>query len=287
MEITLGTATFGSDYGIANKSKLLEKDECTQILKKASSLGIRTLDSAPDYGSSEELIGDFHGEYSVFGVYAKISKSVEICDTAMKRAIKHSMYRLRVKQLAGIYFHSPEKLLAGRRSQVSDIISWINDNGISKRVGVSVYTENQIEEISEKFPKMNLFQVPENILDRRLLNSKVVKDQKSNGSEFNVRSVFLQGLLLMPQDKIPPKMKRVCYKISQLQKLAATYQISVESLCLNYAESINWATNIVVGVNSIEQLEKVANYTRMKIDVQTLPPSLDNEILDPRTWARQ
>ena len=58
-KISLGTAQFGLDYGIANESGMIAKKEAFRILEYARESGINYLDTAYAYGDSERVIGDF------------------------------------------------------------------------------------------------------------------------------------------------------------------------------------------------------------------------------------
>ena len=49
----------------------------------------------------------------------------------------------------------------------------------------------------------NILQIPINILDHRLVKENYLGELKSYGIELHARSVFLQGLLLMPRNSIP------------------------------------------------------------------------------------
>ena len=59
MKLALGTVQFGLDYGIANKSGKILKEDAFKILEYAHNAGIDTLDTAGSYGDSEKIIGDF------------------------------------------------------------------------------------------------------------------------------------------------------------------------------------------------------------------------------------
>jgi aryl-alcohol dehydrogenase-like predicted oxidoreductase len=66
MNLVIGTATFGSDYGIANKGEILGEVDALEILSEAQNLGITTLDTAPAYSNAEEIIGAFHSAHPRF-----------------------------------------------------------------------------------------------------------------------------------------------------------------------------------------------------------------------------
>ena len=55
--IALGTAQFGMSYGIANKEGQVSRREVGRIINLAKKIGIRTIDTAMDYGDSELIVG--------------------------------------------------------------------------------------------------------------------------------------------------------------------------------------------------------------------------------------
>ena len=56
-KLALGTAKFGQKYGISNKFQQPEEHEISKILEFARTNGILTIDTAMDYGSSEDILG--------------------------------------------------------------------------------------------------------------------------------------------------------------------------------------------------------------------------------------
>lgn len=57
-KLSLGTAQFGSAYGITNKRGQVPRDEAIAIIREALRLGIRTFDTADDYGDAEEIVDE-------------------------------------------------------------------------------------------------------------------------------------------------------------------------------------------------------------------------------------
>ena len=67
---------------------------------------------------------------------------------------------------------------------------------IIKKYGYSIYSFSNLKKICNKV-KPDIIQCPYNILDRRLTEKNNLNFLKKNSIEVHVRSVFLQGLLLM------------------------------------------------------------------------------------------
>ena len=65
---------------------------------------------------------------------------------------------------------------------------------VLKKLGVSVYSEKEINNIIKLKNFPNIIQLPLNIIDTNLLNSKILERIKNKNIEIHARSVFFQGL---------------------------------------------------------------------------------------------
>lgn len=285
VNLVLGTATFGTGYGIANKGLKLGGDSVSDILATAQALGINDFDSAPAYGAAERMLGEYLDHERKPRVSSKISiessKSVEL----MLASVKSTLQRTRVSKLANLYLHDPDALSnSGARETITGLRELIEMNLVD-RVGVSVYSLDSLLKAKELFPQLSVFQVPENICDRRLLNSKELMDLHHEGNHMVVRSVFLQGLLLMPPNEIVLSLGEARRVILQLRALALSCNVSVLNLCLGYSRLIPWANGIVVGVTSAEQLREIIEADKaLPEDWRSKIDSLPENILDSRRW---
>jgi len=57
VELALGTAQFGLEYGITNSQGRVAASEAAAMLEKAWIAGVRRIDTAPAYGTSEAALG--------------------------------------------------------------------------------------------------------------------------------------------------------------------------------------------------------------------------------------
>jgi aryl-alcohol dehydrogenase-like predicted oxidoreductase len=285
MNFILGTATFGTSYGIANGNNALNDFEALQILQEAKHLGITLLDTAPSYGRAEEIIGKFQSKMNTFEVISKISDVQDFSSAKLISELKKSASKLGISKFAAILFHKSEVLPRYPVQVVNEAIENILSTGVVETIGVSVYNEEEVRFISENFPRITLFQVPENIMDRRLLGSVLVKRLASEGIKFHVRSVFLQGLLIMKSESVPTGLSEVRFGLGELEEYSKSRGLSVLDACLNYASKIEWASGLVVGVNSRKHLQEIVNYQEFNIDIDKLPNPFLKSVLDPRGWA--
>jgi aryl-alcohol dehydrogenase-like predicted oxidoreductase len=105
-KIILGTAQFGLNYGISNSRGKIPKKEVFEILNWAKNNNIDILDTAPGYGKSETIIGDFISSQKLnFKIISKLPPT-GIKD--IERFLKTSLKNLKVKSLYGYLFHNFE-----------------------------------------------------------------------------------------------------------------------------------------------------------------------------------
>lgn len=285
MNFVLGTASFGAIYGVANPVGELNELEVYKILHEAKRLGVKVLDSAPSYGRAEKIIGDFHQQGEKFEVISKISDVQNFSSRKLIDEIEKSASILNISKFSAMLFHKSEELAKFPERQVNEALENILSSGLVKTLGVSVYKEEEIRFVSRSFPRITLFQVPENIMDRRLRESELISELSRLGIRFHVRSIFLQGLLLMNRHSLPSELSEAELGLDSLLAYSKMKGVSNLDSCLSYVSEIEWASGIVIGVNSKKHLQEVVSYQKIKIDLDKLPSAFPEYILDPREWA--
>lgn len=284
-DLILGTATFGTGYGIANKEVKLDYETVREIVSTAQRVGISEFDTAPAYGSAEIQLGEFLDQGLEPKVSSKISREDSLSVKSMLGSVKKSLERTRVSKLKNLYLHDPEALSGIGAKEVMLGFKELLSLELVDRVGVSVYSMQSLLRSKEMFPDLTVFQVPENICDRRMLDSKELMALVSEGNQFIVRSVFLQGLLLMSIDDIPPKLERSKPAIAQLKTIADAHTVSTLDLCLSYGHAIPWAEGLIVGATSALQLLQIAeSKIQLPDEWDSKVGTIPREILDPREW---
>jgi aryl-alcohol dehydrogenase-like predicted oxidoreductase len=284
--IILGTANFGSEYGVSSKGKKLSGEDIKEIVRWAQSNDINHFDTALAYGNSTANLGTYLDNSLDPLVDTKLDeKSCQSSKLIVENAIA-SRDRLGVKQLSVLYLHNEALIHSSLVTEISKGLKKILDLGIAKRIGISVYSEAAILTSKAEIPELSVFQVPENICDRRLIDSKEVQRLSEEGNSFFIRSVFLQGLLLMEPALIPEKLKSANSTIQELNSFASSNSITTLDLCLAYAKAIPWAKKIIVGVASLHHLKEIKKSSSLlpagwTTSISTLPL----EIIDPRGWS--
>ena len=278
----IGTATFGTDYGVANKGRVQTKSEALAILTEAQHLGVFDLDTSPEYQNAEEIIGKFHTSHPKFNCYSKISRCMLNSPSETLLSLGNSLKLMKIDSLSGLYFHNPDELLAKDPEDIENLIDSIEETNRVQKIGASVYELEEILKIRERHPRITLFQVPENIADQRLRHSDQIESLHERGVEFHVRSIFLQGLLLMKN--APAHLAGAQPFLDRLNEAARIRNCSPLHLCLNYVKQLGWASKFVIGVSDAIQLDEImlaVNSANEEVQIEAVLPEL---IRDPRNW---
>jgi aryl-alcohol dehydrogenase-like predicted oxidoreductase len=285
LKFILGTATFGSNYGILNRSEVMYEKNCFDLLEEARRLGIASLDTAAEYGDSQAIIGRFHDKWPEFEVYSKIKYINSFTKTQLATEVDKSLSLLKVDTLAGLLFHNPLELFNHPLALVNETLSYLQATAKVKMLGVSVYEESEIEIISRQFPQIRLFQVPENIMDQRLINSNIVRDLKKAGYVFHVRSVFMQGLLLAQTGQLNHVTEGLQLEFNKFINFCKEQNFSQMEACLSYVAQLEWADGVVLGAFNARQLTEVIERTKVSRMLSNLPDPFEPTLVDPRNWS--
>jgi aryl-alcohol dehydrogenase-like predicted oxidoreductase len=127
--------------------------------------------------------------------------------------------------------------------------------------------------------------LPVNLFDQRLIRSGHLSELKKRGIEIHARSVFLQGLLLMPLEDIPENISSARPLVARLRRETARAGISPLQAALGFVKSREEIDCILVGVDDRRQLlENITAFTAGA----SLPfeeyATTDERILNPSQW---
>jgi aryl-alcohol dehydrogenase-like predicted oxidoreductase len=287
MPFILGTANLFSNYGIEKITKNVGELETLNIFKNANSLGISRIDTAVSYQNAENFLGSNISEIVSFKIDSKISLGNQFDENEMMENVFSLLKRLKIKKLNTLYLHNLNPLSDSNIAATRKCMNKILEEGLAESIGVSVYTDREIKFCLEKYPKFKSFQILENICDRRFINSEYLASLSESGIELNIRSIFLQGLLLSELKSIPAYLESATQSLTKFQDLAASINSSRFKLCVAYAKQIPWASNIVVGVGSLEELAAITSVKEtLPKDFLEKVPELPGNLKDPRNWKK-
>lgn len=282
----LGTVQFGMPYGVANQQGQVRLEIVKDILTNARASGIDTLDTAINYGDSEQRLGSIGIEsWKVISKLPKMPESTPDMLYWVQETVSSSLDRLQLPKLYGLLLHHPEQLLQTEGRELYSSLKILKEEGWVDKIGISIYSPRELDALSNYFA-FDLVQSPCNILDRNLVQSGWLARLKQSEVEIHVRSVFLQGLLLMKPQERPEKFNRWQSFWNQWDDWLHQSHISPLQACLNYVFSLPDISKIVIGIDSLSQLEEILNIKKVNLEFPDFIANNDSDLIYPSNWAK-
>lgn len=289
----LGTVQFGLDYGFTKRKT---QDEVNDILQTAVANDITLIDTAREYGDSEDKIGNFMEDNdNNFVVATKLHLINDLSDLSYSN-LKHHIYtsveesleKLKLDRIPILQLHQTVDELY-ENDDFWIVINQLKDDKLIDLFGVSVYELPETKFIMNKHNDcVDFFQIPYNVFDRRF--DEIQKDLNDNNIGLISRSTFLKGIIPCSIEDIPNNLSGIKPFKLKLLDLANKYDVSVAELASAFVYYNNYINSTILGVDSPEELESNINSIEKfdsnllkEIDFDNLKINNDY-LIDPRKW---
>ncbi|MDA9262625.1 aldo/keto reductase [bacterium] len=247
MDLVLGTAQLGlKNYGINNQENLSD-EKVQNILRFAKTNNINFLDTSDLYGDALDKIQVIADDF--FKLILKLNFKPILKND---EKIKYVEQMMKNTDYDSILFHNHNELIANPNLWNS-LLKRKKEFKINK-IGVSLYNFSELKKLNENNIFPDSIEIPYNIIDTEF--NPHLKKIKENGTEIIVRSVFMQGLLFMNPQDVPEKLKDYQEVLQQLVKLTQKHNVSLTKLMLDYVKKNSYIDKLVIGIDSIKQLEE-------------------------------
>jgi aryl-alcohol dehydrogenase-like predicted oxidoreductase len=290
--LVLGTAQLGMSYGIANKSGKPNFGTALSIIGSAYESGLTEFDTAQAYGESESVLGRIFQELGITK-YVKVTTKLApglspLNGSLLRRSVEESLEKLKIDQLEGFLLHR-EDMIDILDDDLADALRGLLQNGYVRNLGISVYSPKRARQALES----DLFQVvhlPASIIDRRFSVAGIFSMAETLDKRIYIRSVFLQGLILMDSSDIPHELTSVKPVLEDLDRIAACYGLTRQAIALMYLRDRFEKTKVIFGVEVLEQVKHNMKCWRDETppglieDLENVIPEMDGSILDPSRW---
>ena len=283
--LALGTVQFGLSYGVANQGGQVSHQEAAKILNRGFASGIDTLDTAIAYGNSEQRLGEIDVEG--WRIVSKLPPIPARCADVLRWAresVSDSLSRLGVDRLYGLLLHSPQQLLDVQGPALYDALQRLKMDGVVGKIGISIYAPQELDELLHRY-RFDIVQSPLNIFDQRLIATGWLDLLRQADVEVHARSVFLQGLLLMDRNNRPRQFDRWAALWSKWDEWLVQTRLTPLQACLRFALSFRQISKVIVGVESLHQLEEILSASAGP--PPEIPEGLsccDNDLVNPARW---
>jgi aryl-alcohol dehydrogenase-like predicted oxidoreductase len=286
MKIVLGTANFYHRYGVSN-SKIKNIIELKKILNFLKRKKIRYIDTAFSYNINNKFRNKI--DLSSFKIITKFKlpiKNKKLFIDNLNLKIENELKIFGINKFEAILLHNTNDLNSKYSDELILKLKELKKKKLVKNLGVSIYDKKEIGNVLKKL-KLDIIQFPANIFDQRFLNVNFLNKLKKLKIKSQIRSVFLQGLLIKDIKKIKRfKNKNIIKKkISTLENWCIKNNIPKENVPLLFIKNYKKIDFLTLGIESLDQLKQ--NLALLKIDkiinLKKFATS-NKKIIDPRKW---
>jgi aryl-alcohol dehydrogenase-like predicted oxidoreductase len=291
--LVLGTVQLGLDYGIANSQGKPSSEQIEKIIQNALDCGINFFDTAQAYGSSEEALGKAFEKLKPendFFVISKLSPELNPKNKAeIEKAIEDSAAKFKSRAIWCMMLHRAN-WLENWKNGLGWALKEAKSKGLIKYIGSSVYTLEEAEASLDN-PDIDIIQLSCNFWDRKMEKAGIFRKAAESDKLCFIRSIFLQGLLLMKPEEVKEKLPEAFEASRIWNKAANEIGVSLIELAASYPAKLDCP--LVVGAEKPEQIIENANmYNRLSDKnydnvYSKLEPLLSDKILNPTNWNRK
>lgn len=281
----LGTVQFGMNYGIANKQGQVAASEIGRILELALANSVQMLDTAMDYGQSEECLG-VNGvvDFDVITKLSALPDGLVDVEKWVHAKVESSLTRLNISSLKGLLLHRPAQLSGPSGRALAKALCDLKNAGLVEKIGVSIYSPEELPAVLDACA-IDLVQAPFNLIDRRLVSTGWLHKLFETGVEVHTRSTFLQGLLLMSRAEIPEKFNQWSNIWNEWHNWLGANHCSAIRACLQFVLEYPQISKVVVGVDSASHLRQLLETPESQIDMSWPDISVvDEALVNPANW---
>ena len=289
VNLSLGCAQFGMNYGYTNTRGKVNQDEVGEIIDLAIKNNINSFDTAQSYGNSEELLGKFLPKSPNIKITTKFlntkNKFYEAKDIkSWENNFQKSLNNLKTSKIDSFLIHNTNDLKRNGKEILEDWLDSLIKRKLINRLGISIYSSSDLDNIALK--RFGLIQMPISLYDQRLIKNKTCQELFNKDIAIHARSIFFQGLLFGDHRKWPNAISKK-FKSHHFRLLNQLNKESILELTFNFINRYHFIENALIGVTSLEELKQIItiknNQTLIKKNF--LDYAWDNDYdLDPRLW---
>jgi aryl-alcohol dehydrogenase-like predicted oxidoreductase len=264
-KLGLAAAQFGLDGMNSTPRARTPEVEARDILSIAARSNLSVLDVSGVFGRPETVLGDLLPRPVPFRV---------------------TLRRLGLERADAIIVSAPAELFGVHGAAVWTRLAQLRDEGLFARIGVAAHASDDPVGVARRF-KPDILQAPASLLDQRLLVDGSLARIAELGVEVQLRSIFLNGLLFLPPDRVPAQLKGASGRLSRVRRMIAEGRSDPLQAALGFALSRPEASAVLVGVTSAAELSAVvAAASSPPPDLDWDEMAIDDPVaLDPSRWV--
>jgi aryl-alcohol dehydrogenase-like predicted oxidoreductase len=292
--LSLGTASWGTAYGVAAPVCPPSDRELDRLLRQAAERGIHAIDTAPAYGDAEQRIGRALGRAALRSEFEITSKLPPLAPSSpldienlVTGSIHGSLRHLGADVIDVYLVHDVRDLRRHGRALI-DALCRERNRGTVRRIGISVYEPGETT-LAARYPELEVVQHPYSVLDQRLVREGTLRRLKGAGIAVQARSVLLQGALMLKPAELPDRIAHLAALLAELESALRPAAVTAADIAVPFVLAAE-VDRLVIGVNDAGQLRRAQASATTPVSEELLAAlrglfrDVPAEAVDPRAW---
>jgi aryl-alcohol dehydrogenase-like predicted oxidoreductase len=164
---------------------------------------------------------------------------------------------------------------------------------MAKKVGVSVYSYKDAMRVLEH-DDFEIVQIPFNVFDQSYYSKGIFREAEKRNKTVFIRSIFLQGLLLIEQEELGKDKKNFMSYLQARDSLCVRFGLTKKELAIGYVKKRAGGAYIVFGAEEPSQVEEtVLIFEKADIndeiteEIEQQLPVTNEDIVNPSNWSKR
>lgn len=277
-KIVIGTANFTQKYG-ADLTQI-NHNETIKIFNLGKKNNIYEIDTAESYLKKNETFQNINKKFQFSTKILPDKKwlSLEFCQYNLENHFKN----LNTYKIQTLFFHDTKILYSKYGLKIFKNLEVLKKNKYFKKIGLSIYDTECLNYLVSKY-NFDVIQSPYNILDKRIITSGWLNKLKDKKIETQIRSIFLQGLLVNQSVYKKKYFKKYHNFFLNWFMWLKKNNISPIDYCMSDLSHHNF-DKIVIGINNVKSFKEIINFKVIKKNKMIDLKLNDINVIDPRKW---
>ncbi len=283
--IIIGTAQFGEKYSVSS-NRAVSSVEANKIIKTAYKNKINHLDTAVNYFKAYNILKSINvSNWNIITKFPNL-KLMKNSQNQYHVYAENILKDFKIDKIKCVHFHNINQLFSKNGDQSFRMLKDLKEKKVISQIGASVYFPEDVDRLVKNYD-FDVIQCPINIFDREFINKKIFQKLKKRNIQVHVRSIFLQGLLLMEIHKLPNYFKKWYNFFGKWQKYLIENKISAIEACVFFIKNQKDIDKVIIGVDSVIHLNQILKAFKSKRKVNDFNIMInDRNLLKPSLWQK-
>lgn len=282
-KLGLSAARFGLDWTSGVGARVNDA-QVRAVLDRAAAAGVRVLDASSAYGEAETTLGVTLPSPNPFKVVVRASAGPS--GDQLDAAARASLATLWLPSADTLLVSRAASLTGGQGPALWSACEALRGEGLFERIGFAADVGDDVLGLARRY-RPDVVQLPVSLLDQRLVQDGTLLRVADAGVEVHLRCIFLHGLLFVPLERLPGRLKGSAARLKHVRQALGEAGVDPLAAALRFALDRPEAACVLVGAAGPSEFGAVLAAAASDLpDLDWPSMALDDPtLLDPRRWA--